>query len=320
MPTFLVVDDSAVDRKLAGRMLEKLPDANVYYFGDRLAAIEKLPLLLPDLVVSDIHMPHLDGFQFVGELRRRHPRLPVVLMTGDGSEELASQAFEACAAGYVPKRRLAQDLVGTVERVLAKVSHERQIVRLMRRISQQEATFILENETSLLITLALQLRESVRTLWLCDEVQTLRIGMAIEEALINACYHGNLELSSAVRDQDDDLFRQLVCERARQSPFAQRRITVQFHCDSRSFQCTIRDEGSGFDPDSLPDPFSKESVARPSGRGLTLIRAFMDEVRFNDLGNEITLFKRRPPFLARLSDSDQLSCAVHSSAASDFAG
>ena len=70
---------------------------------------------------------------------------------------------------------------------------------------------------------------------------------------------------------------------------------MQFHCGPQSLCCTIRDEGPGFGPDALPDPFAEESLTRPSGRGLTLIRSFMDVVRFNDQGNEITLFKRRPP-------------------------
>lgn len=309
MPTFLVVDDSAVDRKLAGAVLEKLDDANVCYFSSGLIALEQCPLLRPDLVVSDIHMPEMDGLQFVAELHRLYPRLPVVVMTGQGSEDLAVQALEASAAGYVPKRRLVQDLGGTVDRVLTKAFHERQLSRVTRRIHQQEVTYILENDARLLVALALNLREAVRVLWQCDEVQILRIGMAIEEALINACYHGNLELSSSLRDQDDELYRQLARERAQQLPYSQRRITVQFQCSPQSLRCEIRDEGPGFDPQTLPDPFSNESLSRPSGRGLTLIRSFMDEVRFNDLGNEITLFKCRPPSPSRVFNSDELTFA-----------
>ncbi len=309
MPTLFVVDDSAMDRKLAGSVLEKLEDANVCYFSNGVLALEQLPLLRPDLVLSDIQMPDLDGWQLMRELHRRHPSLPVVLMTHQGCEDTAIRALEASAAGYVPKRSLLQDLGGTVERVLAKAFHECQASRVMRRVSQQEATFVLENDVHLLTALATQLSVSVQSLWQCDEVQILRIGMAIEEALFNACLHGNLELSSSLRDQDEDLYQQLARERAQQSPFAQRRINVQFQCGLRSFQCIIRDEGSGFDPILLPNPFSEESLARPSGRGLTLIRSFMDEVRFNDQGNEITLFKRRPPLAARVHNRDELTYA-----------
>ncbi len=54
----------------------------------------------------------------------------------------------------------------------------------------------------------------------------------------------------------------------------------------------IRDEGPGFDPSTLPDPTDPANLERVSGRGLLLIHAFMDEVRHNPTGNEITMVKR----------------------------
>jgi anti-sigma regulatory factor (Ser/Thr protein kinase) len=58
-------------------------------------------------------------------------------------------------------------------------------------------------------------------------------------------------------------------------------------------QYTVRDEGHGFDPSTLPDPTDPENVGKVNGRGLFLIRTFMDEVSFNETGNEITMVKRR---------------------------
>jgi anti-sigma regulatory factor (Ser/Thr protein kinase) len=55
---------------------------------------------------------------------------------------------------------------------------------------------------------------------------------------------------------------------------------------------TIRDEGPGFDPGSLPDPTDPANLGRIGGRGLLLIRTFMDSVTHNQAGNEITLVKR----------------------------
>ena len=180
MPTILVVDDSAADRTLAGAMLEKIEDATVCYFGNAISAIEQLPLLRPDLIVSEIDLPELDGWELLREVHRRYPRLPVVFMTGRGSEDTAMRAMEANSAGYIPKRRLISDLAATVERALSQALLERQSVRVMRRLKQQEATFVLENDASVMVSLATHLRESVRTHWQCDEVHLLRIGMAIE--------------------------------------------------------------------------------------------------------------------------------------------
>ena len=54
----------------------------------------------------------------------------------------------------------------------------------------------------------------------------------------------------------------------------------------------IRDEGPGFDPTKLPDPTDPANMEKASGRGLLLIRTFMEEVRHNDQGNEITMVWR----------------------------
>jgi anti-sigma regulatory factor (Ser/Thr protein kinase) len=55
----------------------------------------------------------------------------------------------------------------------------------------------------------------------------------------------------------------------------------------------VRDEGRGFDPATLPDPLDPAQLETTTGRGLLLIRTFMDEVSFNATGNEITIVKRR---------------------------
>ena len=57
---------------------------------------------------------------------------------------------------------------------------------------------------------------------------------------------------------------------------------------------TIRDEGKGLQNDDIPDPLAPENLLKQSGRGIFLIRAFMDEVRFRNMepGTEITLIKR----------------------------
>jgi anti-sigma regulatory factor (Ser/Thr protein kinase) len=163
----------------------------------------------------------------------------------------------------------------------------------MQRLDHQDSSFTVENDVALLLSLATHLRDTVHLIWRCDPVQVLRIGMALEEALVNACLHGNLDVDSELREADEELFQQLSRQRATQSPYAERRIFVDAQCTQEQFQCVIRDEGNGFDPSQLPDPFSADALERTTGRGLTLIRSFMDEVQYNDRGNEVLLLKRR---------------------------
>ena len=58
---------------------------------------------------------------------------------------------------------------------------------------------------------------------------------------------------------------------------------------------TIRDEGPGFNPSTLPDPTDAANLEKPGGRGVVLMRTFADEISYNETGNEVTLVKYRDP-------------------------
>jgi anti-sigma regulatory factor (Ser/Thr protein kinase) len=70
----------------------------------------------------------------------------------------------------------------------------------------------------------------------------------------------------------------------------------------------VKDDGPGFDVGALPDPRDPEYMLRASGRGVLLMRTFMDEVVFNAAGNEVTLIKRRSSDARAGSQSPPQSC------------
>ena len=72
-----------------------------------------------------------------------------------------------------------------------------------------------------------------------------------------------------------------------------RSVRVELRVGSGEVRARVSDRGGGFDPEAVPDPRLPENLAKPSGRGVFLMRALMDEVRFNEAGNEVTLVKRR---------------------------
>lgn len=69
-------------------------------------------------------------------------------------------------------------------------------------------------------------------------------------------------------------------------------VVVEVTVGGGRLQAKIRDQGSGFDPASVPDPTRPENLTRPCGRGLFLMRQLLDEVLYNDQGNEVTLVLR----------------------------
>ena len=293
MVRILVVDDSAVDRKLAGGLLQKNPHWQVHYAADGAAALKEIELHLPDLVLTDLQMPHMNGLELVGKVREEYPMIPIILMTAKGSEEIAVQALQRGAAYYVPKKMLSKELREVVERTLHTAKETRSHSRLMRRMVHSETTFVLENDLSLIPSVVAFLQDVITQMRSCEETDRLRVGVALEEALLNAYYHGNLEVSSELRETDHSAYYDLAQERSEQEPYRNRAITVLARVTPAESVYTIRDEGPGFDPALLPDPTDPANIERPCGRGLLLMQTFMDDVKYNPTGNEVTMIKRR---------------------------
>jgi serine/threonine-protein kinase RsbW len=101
-----------------------------------------------------------------------------------------------------------------------------------------------------------------------DEDEAQRISMAVREATVNAVLHGN-------------------------AYDPKKRVTIAYETTPDALVISIRDEGRGLETADIPDPLAPENLLKQSGRGIFLIRAFMDEVRFRNLepGTEITLIK-----------------------------
>jgi CheY-like chemotaxis protein/anti-sigma regulatory factor (Ser/Thr protein kinase) len=292
MATVLVVDDSAMYRKLAGELVGKTGSQAIFAEDGR-QALEILDREHPDAVLTDLQMPHVDGLQLVEEVRKRRLAIPVIIMTAFGSEEIARQALRAGAASYVPKKVLATELNEALRTAYAAARTKRELQRARDFLKYQEAYFVLGYDSDASAALVSALQENLAQMDFGDEVALLQVGMAITEALANARDHGNLELDSALREESDDAYYNLGIERQTQAPYADRRVHLTEHLTPTEVRYTIRDEGNGFDSSSLPDPTNPENLLVASGRGIMLIHTFMDEVSFNDCGNEITMLKRR---------------------------
>lgn len=93
------------------------------------------------------------------------------------------------------------------------------------------------------------------------------VRLALEEALANAVNHGNR------RD-------------------ASKRIRVEYRVDGRQAVIRIRDEGPGFRRGEVADPTSPENIEKPCGRGIMLMEAYMNRIRWNRKGNQVEMVKR----------------------------
>jgi CheY-like chemotaxis protein len=291
--TVLVVDDSPMDRRLAMRLVEKVEGWGALQANNGVEALEIIKHQPPTVVLTDMLMPQMDGLELVETIRMHYPLIPVIVMTAFGSEDVAIKALQKGAASYVPKKSLATDLAETLEQVYSAARAGRQQRQLLECLTTVDHHFLLANDPALVPTLVAHLQDQLTRMSLCDQTSRIRLGVAYEEALLNGIYHGNLEVDSELRQNGDGAFHQLAERRRFQHPYSGRRLSVRASFSRSEAVCVIADEGPGFDPKALPDPTDPANLGRVGGRGLLLIRTFLDEVRFNQTGNEITLIKRR---------------------------
>lgn len=290
--TVLVVDDSSMDRHLAGAIVQKMGGWSATFASNGVEALAMMEQSRPDVVLTDMLMPEMDGLQLVQAIRSKYAVIPVILMTAHGSEDIAIQALQKGAASYVPKKSLARDLPETLDQVVAASKTRVQEQRLLARMELFETRFTLDNDTSLIPALVAHLEQDLTRLRLVDPSGLVLLGVALHEALTNAILHGNLELSSALRETDEKEYYRLGVERRKLEPYCDRRVFVTGRFTQQEVAFVIRDEGNGFDPNTLPDPTDPSNLGKVSGRGLLLIQTFMDRVEHNETGNEIAMIKR----------------------------
>ena len=328
MPRLLVVDDRDSDRRKVARLLRELPNLTVEEAADGPAALAALDDP-PDVILTDLEVPGLDALELVTAVCDRCPIVPVVLMTRRSEKEVALKALKAGASSFVLKSELKGMLLITVRQMLEIAGEKRREDRLARCHTRQHRVLDLPSDPDIIapaVRLARRMLEETAAPPVGpgrarspedDEIsftdtERVRVGVALEEAIANAVYHGNLEMDSAMRDEDESRYYALARERSMMKPYRDRRVHVELtvartgdprkpggdHPDELdadppgpNLRFFVEDEGQGFDPASLPDPTDPENLLKAHGRGLLLVRTFMDQVTHNPRGNAVTMVK-----------------------------
>jgi CheY-like chemotaxis protein len=294
MKTVLVVDSSAHDRELISGLLRRGSDWKLVFAQNGPEALAELRQSAPDLVVTELESPEAGGLEFFSAVSEGMERIPIVLIAAHGNEQIAVQALQHGASSYVPKGRLADELFPTIQRVLSAAHEDQCLAQALEFMTHNACEFDLPNDPALALAVPRFLQRALDWMGICpDKSDRIRVGVALEESLINAIYHGNLELGSELRDENVEEYYRLAEQRRNLEPYCRRRIRIAARFSQDEAQYVISDDGPGFDFSRLPDPRLPENLLRTSGRGVLLIRTFMDEVHYNARGNEITLIKRR---------------------------
>jgi len=136
--TFVIIEDEEAHFSLMKRALARdLPDAVVYHFQDPLACLKRLDEIVPTAIITDYSMPGLNGLEFLEALKQNNLDIPVIMVTGQGDEDIAVRAMKLGASDYLVK---SGDFFTLLPSVIKKVVHERKTRDALRAAEEKYHT------------------------------------------------------------------------------------------------------------------------------------------------------------------------------------
>ena len=260
----LIIDDEEEIRSSLSKIVEKL-DLIPLTAQDGLEALNLLKSKKIDLVITDLMMPQMDGLRFIVKSREINPRIPIAVISGYGDAKNVTFALTRGAFNFITKPFTIKE----VENVIRKGLRLRELFLDTDKLLQN-----VRNQTEIVIPSYLHLLPSV-ILYIIKECQWRgidnenvlnNISVCTGEILTNALVHGN-----------------------KKDP--KKKISVTLNFDIGKFTLTVKDEGKGFDVKKFSRQPKGNQLDIPNKRGLFIIKYLMDEVSFNEKGNELTTTK-----------------------------
>jgi CheY-like chemotaxis protein/anti-sigma regulatory factor (Ser/Thr protein kinase) len=290
-PRVLVVDDQEALRTLLSRLLDR-EGFDPVEAGDGERAVELFKSESPLVVVSDIMMPKMDGLALLTEIKRIDANATVILMTGQGNEDVLLKALRGGATNFFKKPFNVRELIDEIRKVVEFRLEAARSTLFSPFLQEETKTFVLPRADSPYFPVINQITLQLPCLMAPEDILNIKIG--IEEMITNALEHGNLGITFDEKSKalEQGRLPELFQERSRMSDSAGRKVCIRSHLGQDLFEITISDEGAGFDWRALPE-VAPENLLAYNGRGIFLTKIYFDEVLYSGTGNEVTLRKRK---------------------------
>lgn len=293
LPTLLIVGDPST-LNIAREALIELELGWEVVFASSFFDAHDIPALRDvDVILVDLGNPHVEGVDLVESLHCNFPKTPIVLMSAPYAVNVALEAVRKGAANHFPRELLDSEPAAVIETLRAAAqSHQRRRAAIAR-LDYQLFEFTLENDRTQIPAIVARLTDAAIETGLCDRTSAARVSVALEECLLNAVVHGNLEVPAELQQVDESAYYRRIDERRIQTPYCDRLVKVTARLSAHEGVFVVQDAGPGFDVANIPDPTDPHNLSRVNGRGILLMRSFMSEVHFNAAGNRVTMVKRK---------------------------
>jgi YesN/AraC family two-component response regulator len=244
-----------------------------------------------DVVFSDIKMPEMDGLSFLEKMRNNDFHIPVILISGQGDLESSIKALKLGALDFILKPVHLKTLDEALLKIDTALAAERETAIAQKLVKDQRVTLQCNSQLRHIRQIISYFVKQTKDICTNYDLDATKLAICLQECLSNAIIHGNLDLDSGLKETDWSAFDALTQQRENDSSYCDKTVSILFQQTPTLMRFTVSDEGRGFNPDDLPDPTDPTSWLKLSGRGILFIRSYMDEVHWNDQGNQIVMSK-----------------------------
>ena len=244
-----------------------------------------------DVVFSDIQMPEMDGLSLLEKMRNNDVHIPVILISGQGDLESSIRALKLGALDFILKPLYLKTLDEALQKIDTALAAERETVIAQKFVKDQQLTLQCDSQLDHIRQIISYFVKQTKDICTNYDLDATKLAICLQECLSNAIIHGNFGLNSELKEADWNAFDSLIKAREIDPKFSKKAVTILFQQTPSLMRFTISDQGLGFNPDDLPDPTDPSSWLKLSGRGILFIRSYMDEVHWNEVGNQIVMSK-----------------------------
>lgn len=286
----LLIDDEEFTRRELGGYLED-EGYSIITASDGEEGIKLFEKLLPELVLTDVKMPKMDGFDVLKVIKEKRPETRVIILTGHGDENMVIKALKNGANDYIKKPIHLNHLNESIIKAVESVKNLKKTIFNATNISNLNMDLSISNNLDAIYGVTnyiTNLNHRYFTKASCEKIK-----LALIECLRNSIEHGNLEIGYDEKNEylEEGTFTKELNHRKSLEKYKDRKVFLNYILDKNKVCYVIKDEGKGFDWENLPNAEEPDNIFKRNGRGILLIKLMMDEVSFNENGNEITIIK-----------------------------
>ncbi len=245
-----------------------------------------------DLVIADIRGERQSGFEILRCLNEMHPPIPSILIVRKHYDETVLRAIRLGVFDLLVEPLRQDDLLQTIKRAEYLFYATRLKSGFPNLVKNMTINLEFSSKDFQLDEIQKVFQDTLLDYSKFSPDDFLTIWLGVEEALLNALEHGNLELKSSWKDEllggvEFSKFEEVRKERLADPFFGERKIKMEIEMKNGQLQITIEDEGPGFE-NRGPGLDASHDVY---GRGLSIIDNIMDSMEFNEKGNRIVMRK-----------------------------